>query len=47
MHTEFKQFDQSVLKGLSHIPKYNLSCLKTKLQDTCKKYSKGHAPYKY
>ena len=31
IHTEFEQFNQSVLKDISHIPERDLSCLKTKL----------------
>ena len=28
------------------MPEYNSLCLKTKLQNTCEKYNKGHVPYK-
>ena len=31
IHTEFEQFNQSILKDISHIPERDLSCLKTKL----------------
>ena len=47
MHTEFEQFFYSILKDTSHIPENDLSCLKTKLRNTCKKYSKVHITYKY
>ena len=47
IHSEFEQFYQSILKDISHIPESGLSCLKTKLRNTCEKYSKVHVPYKY
>ena len=31
LHTEFEQFNESILKDISHIPERDLSCLKTKL----------------
>ena len=46
IHTDFEQFYQSILKDISHIPESDLSCLKTKLRNTCEKYSKVHVPYK-
>ena len=47
IHTEFEQFYQSILKDISHIPESDLSCLKTKMRNTCEKYSKIQVPYKY
>ena len=40
IHTEFEQSYQSILKDISHIPESDLSCLKTKVRNTCEKYSK-------
>ena len=47
IQTEFEQFYQSILKDISHISENDLSCLKTKLRNTCEKYSKVQIPYKY
>ena len=47
IHTEFEQFYQSILKDISHIPESDLSCLKTKMRNTCEKYSKMQVPNKY
>ena len=47
IHTEFKQFYQGILKDISHLPENYLSSLKTKLRNTCEKYSKIYIPYKY
>ena len=47
MHTEFEQFYQGILKDISHLPENYLSSLKTKLRNTCEKYSKIYVPYKY
>ena len=47
IHTEFEQFYQGILNNISHIPENYLSSLKTKLRNTCKKYNKIRAPYKY
>ena len=46
MHTKFEQFYQGVYRDISHIPENFLSSLKTKLRNTCEKYSKIHAAYK-
>ena len=46
IHTEFEQFNQSILKDISYIPESDLLCLKAKLRSTCKKHSKVHVPYK-
>ena len=45
--TEFEQFDQNLVKDISHIPDDNLTHLKTKLRSTCERCSKIHVPYKY
>ena len=45
--TEFEQFDQNLVKDISHIPDDNLTRLKTKLRSTCERCSKIHVPYKY
>ena len=47
IHTECEHFYQSILKDISHIPENDLLCLKTKLRNTCEKYSKVHVIYKY
>ena len=47
IHTEFEQFYQSILKDITHLPENYLSSLKTKLRNTCEKYSKIYVPYKY
>ena len=47
IHTEFEEFYQGILKDITHIPENYLSSLKTKLRNTCKKYSKIRVPYKY
>ena len=44
INTELEQFYQSILKDISHIPESDLLCLKTKLRNTCEKYSKVQAP---
>ena len=47
IYTEFEQFYQSLLKDISHVPDEDLSHLKTKLRNTCDKYSQICIPYKY
>ena len=47
IYTEFEQFYQSLLKDISHVPDEDLSHLKTKLRNTCDKYSHICIPYKY
>ena len=47
IYTDFEKFCQRILKDILHIPQNNLSCLKTKHQNICKKYSKVHITYKY
>ena len=46
IYTEFQQFYQSLLKDISHVPDEDLSRLKTKLRNTCDKYSQIYTPYK-
>ena len=46
IYTEFQQFYQSLLKDISHVPDEDLSRLKTKLRNTCDKYSQIYIPYK-
>ena len=43
----FEQFCQSLLKDISHVPEEDLSHLKTKLRNTCDKYSQIYLPHKY
>ena len=40
IHTEFEQFYHGILRDISHIPEHYLLSLKTKLRNTCEKYSK-------
>lgn len=47
IYAEFEQFSQSLLKDISQVPHEELSELKTKLRNTCDKYSQSHASYKY
>ena len=47
IYTEFEKFYQSLLKDMSDVPGEKLSQLKTKLRNTCDKYSQIHVPYKY
>ena len=47
INTEFEQFYQRLLYGISHIPEEDLAHIKTKLRNTCEKYSKTRVPYKY
>ena len=47
INTEFEQFYQRLLYGISHIPEEDLAHIKTKLRNTCEKYSKIRVPYKY
>ena len=47
IHTEFEQFYQNLVNGISHIPDDNLTRLKSKLRSTCERYSKIHVPYKH
>ena len=45
--TEFKLFFQNLLKDISNIPERELSKIKTKLRNTCEKYSKVKVLYKH
>ena len=45
--TEFELFFQNLLRDISNIPKCELSKIKTKLRNTCEKYSKVKVPYKH
>ena len=38
INTEFELFYQNILRNISHIPEQNATHVKTKLQNTCKKY---------
>ena len=46
-NTESKQFYQRLLHDISHIPEEDLAHIKTKLRNTCEKYSEIRVPYKY
>ena len=41
------RFIQRLLHDISHIPEEDLAHIKTKLCNTCEKYSKIRVPYKY
>ena len=45
--TEFELFFQNLLRDISNIPECELSKIKTKLRNTCEKYSKVKVPYKH
>ena len=45
--TEFELFFQDLLRDISNIPECQLSKIKTKLRNTCEKYSKVKFPYKH
>ena len=45
--TESELFFQNLLRDISNIPKCELSKIKTKLRNTCEKYSKVKVPYKH
>ena len=45
--TEFELFFQNLLRDISNIPECELSKVKTKLRNTCEKYSKVKVPYKH
>ena len=47
IEAEFEQLYQGLLKDISNIPEQNLSTLKTKLRNTCEKYTQIKVPYKY
>ena len=40
INTKFDLFYQNILLDISHIAEQNLAYVKTKLQNTCKKYCK-------
>ena len=46
-YTEFEGFYQGLLKDNSDIPETELQLIKTKLRNTCEKYTKIKVPYKY
>ena len=45
--TEFEVFYQGLLKDSGNIPETELQLIKTKLRNTCEKYTKIKVPYKY
>ena len=44
--TEFELFFQNLLRDISNIPESETSKIKTKLRNTCEKYSKVKVPYR-
>ena len=46
-YTEFEGFYQGLLKDNNDIPETELQLIKTKLRNTCEKYTKIKVPYKY
>ena len=47
IYTEFEVFYQGLLKDIGNIPETELQLIKTKLRNTCEKYTKIKVPYKY
>ena len=47
IEVEFEQFYEDLLRNLTHTPDNELPWLKTKLRNTCKKYSNINVPYIY
>ena len=47
IHTEFDVFYQGLLKDFGNVPETELQLIKTKLRNTCEKYTKINVPYKY
>ena len=47
IYTEFEVFFQGLLKDTGNIPETELQLIKTKLRNTCEKYTKIKVPYKY
>ena len=47
IYTEFEVFCQGLLKGNDNIPETELQLIKTKLRNTCQKYTKIKLPYKH
>ena len=47
IYTEFEVFYQGLLKDNGNIPETELQLIKTKLGNTCDKYTKIKVPYKY
>ena len=45
--TEFELFFQNLLRDISDIPESEISKIKTKLRNTCEKYSKVKVPYRH
>ena len=43
IYTEFEVFYQGLLKDIGNIPETELQLIKTKLQNTCEKYTKTNA----
>ena len=47
IYNEFEVFFQGLLKDTGNIPETELQLIKTKLRNTCEKYTKIKVPYKY
>ena len=47
IHSEFERFHQSLIRNLPHLPDEEKTRLKTKLRNTCDRYSRKSTPYKY
>ena len=45
--TEFEFFFQNLLRDISDIPESEISKIKTRLRNTCEKYSKVKVPYRH
>ena len=43
IYSEFEVFYQGLLKDIGYIPETELQLIKTKLQNTCEKYTKTNA----
>ena len=47
IYTELEVFYQGLLKGICNVPKPELQLIRTTLRNSCEKYTKIKAPYKY
>ena len=47
IYNEFEVFFRGLLKDIGNIPETELQLIKTKLRNTCEKYTKIKVPYKY
>ena len=47
LNTEFEKFYQSILSNISHILDDQLAVLKTRIRNTCHKYSRINVPNRY